>query len=234
MRRSDRFAAIEWKLGEGEHARRVHAHSEWSVGIVRSGSTSVRVGTESARLERGGFLAVPPGTPHLCAPDPYSGFSYSTLYVGTERTRGLPILGRALVGEVDERAAESLCARIVASGDESELREALAALAATLDSGSRSRLGRVPAMRLDGTETEDHADGSDRYRRYRARLRACGAGSRAVFQTRRIEAAKTLLRSGSSIVETAMECGYYDQSHFDRLFRLYTGLTPSAYRAQSY
>jgi len=228
--RNERFASIEWKRGDGEHATRVHAHSEWSVGVVRSGSTSVRVGTRSARLARGGYLLAPPGTLHLCRPDPGSGFTYSTLYVGAARS--IPALGGALIGTVDESRAESLFARIVSGADETELRDALAELAAALDSGSRSRLEPVPAMRFDGAAPVDLPGGSDRYRAYRSCRKEFGAGSSALLQTRRIEAAKSLLRAGASVVDTAMECGYYDQSHFDRLFRLYTGLTPSAYRAR--
>lgn len=230
MRRSDRFAAIEWKLGRGEHATRVHAHREWSVGVVLSGATSVRVGTRRARLERGGFLAAPPGALHLCMPEPGSGFAYSTLYVAAERA--IPALGGATIGTVDESRAEALFAIITGTADEAELRDALAELAAALDSGSRSRLEPVPAMRFDGSAPGDLPGGSNRYRQYRSCRKEFGAGSSALLQTRRIEAAKALLRGGASVVDTAMECGYYDQSHLDRQFRLYTGLTPRAYRAR--
>ncbi|UCG51028.1 MAG: AraC family transcriptional regulator [Candidatus Latescibacterota bacterium] len=50
----------------------------------------------------------------------------------------------------------------------------------------------------------------------------------------RIEAACDRLRGTTkSMVETAMDCGFYDQSAFARQFKSTTGLTPSEYRAQS-
>jgi AraC-like DNA-binding protein len=50
----------------------------------------------------------------------------------------------------------------------------------------------------------------------------------------RIEAACDHLRStAKSMVEIAMDCGFYDQSAFSRQFKATTGLTPSEYRAQS-
>lgn len=49
----------------------------------------------------------------------------------------------------------------------------------------------------------------------------------------RLEAAKTLLDSGTQRVSTtAATLGFFDQSHFTRTFRRLTGLSPSAYSAQ--
>jgi len=50
----------------------------------------------------------------------------------------------------------------------------------------------------------------------------------------RIEAACDLLRSTEqSIVDIAMDCGFYDQSAFARQFKATTGLTPTEYRARA-
>ena len=49
----------------------------------------------------------------------------------------------------------------------------------------------------------------------------------------RVNAARTLLeRSGDSIGVIAIECGFYDQSHFTKRFKRVIGLSPSAYRKQ--
>ena len=48
----------------------------------------------------------------------------------------------------------------------------------------------------------------------------------------RIErAARDLLASHTSIAEIACRAGFFDQSHFSRVFRDHTGLTPAAFRA---
>lgn len=47
----------------------------------------------------------------------------------------------------------------------------------------------------------------------------------------RIEAAcERLIRSDSSVAEIALETGFSSQSHFSRVFRLITGMSPSHYR----
>ena len=46
----------------------------------------------------------------------------------------------------------------------------------------------------------------------------------------KINQSKKLLKEGCSIVETALECGFYDQSHFHRNFVKYTANTPKEYQ----
>lgn len=46
----------------------------------------------------------------------------------------------------------------------------------------------------------------------------------------RINRAKKLLKKGESIVQTALECGFSDQSHFHRNFSKYVATTPNEYR----
>lgn len=47
---------------------------------------------------------------------------------------------------------------------------------------------------------------------------------------RRIEKAKQSLQNGKSIINTAYECGFNDQSHLNRRFKAITGLTPGSYK----
>lgn len=44
-------------------------------------------------------------------------------------------------------------------------------------------------------------------------------------------AAQELLRSDTPVAEVALSAGFYDQSHFSRAFKLYTGRTPAEFRA---
>lgn len=46
----------------------------------------------------------------------------------------------------------------------------------------------------------------------------------------RIEHAKELLKQGKDITETALECGFFHQSHFHPHFKAMTTVTPQMYR----
>ena len=46
----------------------------------------------------------------------------------------------------------------------------------------------------------------------------------------RIARAKALLSGGKPVVEAALSLGFFDQSHFTRVFKQYVGVTPSRFR----
>lgn len=57
-----------------------------------------------------------------------------------------------------------------------------------------------------------------------------GLTPKLFFNIQRFNKALPLLRDGdTSLTSVAYECGYYDQSHFIKHFRTFTGTTPSAY-----
>ncbi len=58
-----------------------------------------------------------------------------------------------------------------------------------------------------------------------------GESLRTNAAKRRLGAAAMLLTTSSAVIaEIAAECGYYDQSHFCRQFKRWTGMSPSRYR----
>jgi AraC-like DNA-binding protein len=62
---------------------------------------------------------------------------------------------------------------------------------------------------------------------------ATGTSFRNYLLRTRLERAKVLLSRGQhSITEVADAVGLRDLARFDKLFKRYTGLTPSAYKAQ--
>jgi len=52
----------------------------------------------------------------------------------------------------------------------------------------------------------------------------------AYLINKRINLAKTLLTKGHTVADTAVECGFFDQSHFVKTFKNFVGINPAAYK----
>lgn len=77
------------------------------------------------------------------------------------------------------------------------------------------------------------AAGLSRFHLIRVFQRRYGVTPFAYQRNRRIEKARVVLRTGSSIADVAAAAGFADQSHLGRSFRAVMGSTPGQYR-QSY
>ena len=77
-------------------------------------------------------------------------------------------------------------------------------------------------------ELSDHV-GVSMYHMLGVFRRAVGMPPHAYQVQMRIKEARKLLRKGYSIVDAALETGFYDQSHFTKKFKLSVGLTPRGY-----
>lgn len=67
----------------------------------------------------------------------------------------------------------------------------------------------------------------------RSFTKSLGLPPHAYLESIRIKHAREFLRSGMSVVDTALSVGYTDQSHFTHRFRRHTGITPGQYRSAS-
>jgi AraC-like DNA-binding protein len=75
--------------------------------------------------------------------------------------------------------------------------------------------------------------GLSRYHLLRAFRREVGVTPHAFVTGRRVARAKRLLADAEPLSGVALACGFYDQSHFTRTFKAWTGITPGQYRAGS-
>jgi AraC-like DNA-binding protein len=65
----------------------------------------------------------------------------------------------------------------------------------------------------------------------RAFVREAGLSPHAFLQQERVRSAMPLLRGGRAIAEVGARTGFADQSHFTRVFKQQTGVTPKVYQA---
>lgn len=83
----------------------------------------------------------------------------------------------------------------------------------------------------DQTRLEDIAAAAeiDCFCLIRTFKRCMGMTPHAYLMQRRIDKGKRLLQSGLSPAQVAVDSGFFDQSHFTKQFKRYTGVTPSGY-----
>jgi AraC-like DNA-binding protein len=74
------------------------------------------------------------------------------------------------------------------------------------------------------------AAGLDSYSLIRVFRRHMGMTPHAYLMQTRIARGKTLLTMGRFPAQVALDSGFFDQSHFTKQFKRFTGTTPSAYR----
>ena len=75
--------------------------------------------------------------------------------------------------------------------------------------------------------------GLSRFHLLRAFRQEVGVTPHAFVTGRRVARAKRLLAGEDALTTVALDCGFYDQSHFSRTFKAWTGVTPGQYRAGS-
>jgi AraC-like DNA-binding protein len=63
--------------------------------------------------------------------------------------------------------------------------------------------------------------------------KAIGLPPHAYLESIRVQHAREFLKSGMTLVDTALAIGYPDQSHFTHRFRRHTGITPGQYKANA-
>ncbi len=221
-------SGIELKFGRGAYATRVHAHNSWSISLVHSGATRTTIGRRDFRLTAGEFMAVPPGIPHLCLPESADTFTFYALYLEqTEISLPERLFNTVRIGKADKKALFNLADHPSGSVRSADINSILEELA----ENSRPIYGGYTAIpfNLHASAKTGHPR-TNRFQDYRRSVGWYGLSPHGIKQNIRIEQAKHMLGRGFSVAETAVACGYYDQSHFVKTFRLYTGIVPSRYK----
>ncbi|MBN2810934.1 MAG: helix-turn-helix domain-containing protein [Spirochaetales bacterium] len=227
---------IEVKTGMNQYSSRPHIHQSWSLSIVLRGATRVSLGNWKSELVEDQFIAIPPGMPHLCSPEPLQPFGYAVLYLPLDyidtasASFAVPRVGRDL-----NAASSVLFDDFLAAESDSTLASLSESLSAFLLANSSSLSHDCGNAFPDYSFPEDcrfsgrDDAGLSRFRQYRRYRRKFGIGSKRISTIQKIEQAKHLLREGIPPADVAQQCGFYDQSHFCKAFKAHTGLSPLQY-----
>lgn len=235
-----------------------HMLQSLSIGAVDEGEVVYTIDGQAARLAPGALSVVNPETLHTCNPATDKGRSYYMLHLAVDwclrvqqamwavdRFVGVEtslIEDRPLYAQFCQAMESLKDAQIHLEAKEQTLFDLVVAV---FSAARRPRAGlKTRAANIEKLKALLAADlqrdlplnalaetiGTNPYRLIRSFKAATGITPHAYRMNCRIEQARALLRQGRDIAETALECGFFDQSHFHRYFKAMTTVTPQAYR----
>ncbi|GKX60712.1 helix-turn-helix transcriptional regulator [Leminorella grimontii] len=238
------------RVGYGEHL-----HRAFSIGAILEGQTCVRYLGQEKRAQAGELALIEPGAAHSCNPIGEQARSYHMLYINADWC--LERLSSLLDSRVERLRCScfsindpALFSRYLSLVDALMQREPQAwerALAAFIDplmlrycspDLPSTERGAVRFMRsrlqesLSSPPTLAELANDLNLRPetlIRAFYREVGMTPHAYVNSLRIEWAKSLLKEGESIADTAQTVGFSDQSHFHKRFVAATAATPGQY-----
>jgi AraC-like DNA-binding protein len=237
-----------------------HAHDSHGVAVILDGAQSFRWRGTSQLAPAGSLEVMNPGEPHDGRPAETSFayrtlYPSVTLMrrLAVELSEGRvrePVFGRTVIHDppLARRVAAMHRTLEASSGSlahESAFVDVMSALLwrhADLMPAARTAGGEGPLVHrlrdyLDAHVATDvsladlaRVGRRSRFSVLRSFRNSIGMTPHAYLLNRRVEQARRLLASGCAIADTALDCGFFDQSHFTRVFKRFTGLTPGQYR----
>jgi len=238
------------------HRYGAHLHDGWTVAAVDRGAASFELEGTRHHAPAGSLFLIPPHAMHTGEPAAPSGYRYRVIYLQSAASLGglpEPLTGRPrhrlpVVLRHGELAADlaRLHGLLVFPGRALEQGETVAAVTRELADLVRGCQGTEPRpwhagvgraleyirahWREDFT-LGDLAAAAQLSQFYLVRVfhRHVGVPPSAYRRALRVRVARDMLRAGAAPAEAAAECGFYDQPHLTRHFKLVTGVTPRQY-----
>lgn len=243
------FAECQHSINSGHHYK-PHMHTRFSIGAIDTGEVTYTVEGKEATLRSGSLALINPEMLHACNPSAKQERSYYMLYLDTSWCAALQgfdhfqnidtillndhvlfelyvrtmddVMGEGFLMDKEEKLTILVQAVFEKVGftfkkEPLHVEQAKALLSETLDD----------ELLLENVATSLRVKPFTLLRHFKE---ATGITPHAYRMNCRIEKARGLLQEGMDVVEVALECGFFDQSHFHRYFKAMTTTTPKEYQ----
>lgn len=250
------FAECRYSTNSGRHYK-PHMHPGFSIGAIDKGEVIYQVNGQPGHLKPGTLALINPEQLHACNPTQADKRSYYMLYLTTEWCLKLqqslwqtdtfiPVTAIALEDERLYRQYIALMELMTQKGEVLEKEQLLAELVGGVFTRACDHGKKTSPLALDIKSIKQQLRNDlDRdltlaqlaenrqanpYTLLRQFKRATGLPPHAYRMNCRIELARQLLQQGMAVAQVALECGFFDQSHFHRHFKAMTTVTPKEYQ----
>ena len=233
------------------YSYRLHAHAQYSIGIVDEGETLFLHDDGPETLSAGSVVLIEPGVWHACNPAQVAAWSYRMLYVQADwlhaqlGVAGLRFVQRARHDAATTAAVQRLCQTLL-EGDAAAWTQALTALLRqpaiahplaappalpASDAAVHHALQRLHRQPDATPSVQDlaRAEGMSASRFIRHFKAATGVTPGAYRLNLRLNGARRLLAEGAALADAAHAMGFADQAHLQRAFKAHHALTPGRY-----
>lgn len=236
-----------------------HWHETHSIGVITGGRSTYVNGTHAEVVEQGAVVVINPGDVHGCNPVADAPWSYVMFYIDPAwlgrvqaRLRGtadttfqpydLPALHAPRVVDAGVRLFALLAdAQRSVAEREAAVVDFVALLDGALAPGLRRAVAAEKVERVadyidahfaQPLPLQDLCDAAQLSGSYliRAFKKRYGVAPHEYQTNRRIQYAKARLRDGAPLAQVALDVGFADQAHFQRVFKRMTAATPGQYR----
>ncbi|HML32991.1 AraC family transcriptional regulator [Sporomusa sphaeroides] len=234
-----------------------HSHEEYSLGIVEHGKSSFWCEGKVTEVSPKTTVLIPPGLIHSCNPDRQGRWQYKMFFIEAGwmqrflTSKGIAVSNRPVVSDMTTLSAQrALHALLESLAQQASPLEKEAGVMALFEQvvGSMEPVGNcrkvieVPKLKMIKDylhnnylkkitlEELETISGLNKFAIIRAFKEEFNIPPHTYQTLLRINYAKKLLRQNRQIVEVACEAGFYDQSHFHKVFKSHTGVTPEKYQ----
>ncbi len=248
---------IELKLcNTTELSYKKHAHEEYSLSIVDHGSSSFWYEGKTTEICPKTVVLLPPESMHACNPVQENRWQYKMLYINAKwfrnfmKNRGSRLINTPIIRYASYNIFNMTNQMLVnLSGNASPLEKEASILGVfeqiiRRDQGIddidyRRNESKVKVIReylhsnflkrvtLDQLE---QVSGLNKFNIIHLFKEAFNITPHNYQTSLRINHAKKELRKLRPIIEVALDTGFYDQSHFSKVFKNYVGITPDKYQ----